>query len=486
MKESAASEIKIASASARRKAGASSPVFDEQGARSGPLMNMVQRAGCSGCPPALASLAGRMAGMPAGSRKEAALSLQRARGNRFVQRLAVQAKLTVGSDEKELRQGRLGAGGVEAELMQTKPESNRTGMPDRLKAGIELFSGIDMSDVRVHDNSDKPAQLNALAYTQGNQIHLGPGQGRHLPHEAWHVVQQKQGRVQATTQMKGLGINDDPSLEHEADMMGTKTAQFVPAPDEEMLQEKHLAHEAWHAVQQDDGSVAQLMNYDDLKSDIQKTNVHNVQSTGKGKLAGNARDFMQTGKAPTYHHIAPKEKLRTFVKQRKWALDNAENWMEMIQDEEHDAPKQANGDVLALAKAVNEFKTTTSYPTVRMVGNFYGRGGNGFSGPQPEFRNDDPSAGRERKKPTTFPGNTWAAAQAAADLADIQLEDEKPKNPTTDIIRSVIQQLNQMISALNAMGNDTNGFPTSEVENVDWKQLDPFAELTALKNWELM
>ncbi|HET7795918.1 MAG TPA: DUF4157 domain-containing protein, partial [Rhizobacter sp.] len=68
---------------------------------------------------------------------------------------------------------------------------NRTGMPDTLKAGIESLSGQDMSDVRVHRNSDKPGQLNALAYAQGNDIHLAPGQEQHLPHEAWHVVQQR-------------------------------------------------------------------------------------------------------------------------------------------------------------------------------------------------------------------------------------------------------------------------------------------------------
>jgi hypothetical protein len=71
-------------------------------------------------------------------------------------------------------------------------------MPDHLKAGIESLSGMDLSDVRVHLNSEKPAQLNALAYAQGNDIHLGPGQERHLPHEVWHVIQQRQGRVQAT------------------------------------------------------------------------------------------------------------------------------------------------------------------------------------------------------------------------------------------------------------------------------------------------
>jgi len=84
---------------------------------------------------------------------------------------------------------------------------------------------MDMSDVKVHYNSSKPAQLSALAYAQGNDIHVGPGQEKHLPHEAWHVVQQRQGRVQPTMQMKeSVPVNDDPGLEHEADVMGAKAA----------------------------------------------------------------------------------------------------------------------------------------------------------------------------------------------------------------------------------------------------------------------
>ncbi len=106
--------------------------------------------------------------------------------------------------------------------IQTQKESNKTGMPDNLKSGIESLSGMDMSDVRVHYNSPKPMQMNAHAYAQGNQIHLGSGQEKHLPHEAWHVVQQRQGRVQPTTQFQGQAINDDPGLEREADVMGNK------------------------------------------------------------------------------------------------------------------------------------------------------------------------------------------------------------------------------------------------------------------------
>ncbi|ASS49015.1 MAG: hypothetical protein CHH17_09795 [Candidatus Fluviicola riflensis] len=101
--------------------------------------------------------------------------------------------------------------------------ANNTGLPDNLKSGIENLSGYSMNDVKVHYNSDKPTQLNAHAYAQGSEIHLAPGQEKHLAHEAWHVVQQKQGRVQATKQLKGkVAINDDTSLEREADVMGAK------------------------------------------------------------------------------------------------------------------------------------------------------------------------------------------------------------------------------------------------------------------------
>ena len=100
--------------------------------------------------------------------------------------------------------------------------ANKTGLPDQLKSGIERLGGFAMDDVKVHYNSSKPAQLQAHAYAQGTDIHIAPGQERHLPHEAWHVVQQKQGRVKPTLQLKGIAINDDSALETEADVMGEK------------------------------------------------------------------------------------------------------------------------------------------------------------------------------------------------------------------------------------------------------------------------
>ena len=107
-------------------------------------------------------------------------------------------------------------------------KDNNTGLPDQLKIGIENLSGHSMDDVKVQYNSEKPAQLNAHAYAQGTAIHLAAGQEKHLAHEAWHVVQQKQGRVKPTLQMKGkVNINDDRGLEKEADMMGARAVSAV-------------------------------------------------------------------------------------------------------------------------------------------------------------------------------------------------------------------------------------------------------------------
>ncbi|UWY27407.1 DUF4157 domain-containing protein [Flavobacterium sp. TR2] len=120
-----------------------------------------------------------------------------------------------GIEEEEPLQGKF------ASPIQKK--ENNTGLPDNLKSGIENLSGYSMDDVKVHYNSDKPAQLQAHAYAQGTDIHIASGQEKHLPHEAWHVVQQKQGRVQPTLQMKGnVNVNDDAGLENEADVMGAK------------------------------------------------------------------------------------------------------------------------------------------------------------------------------------------------------------------------------------------------------------------------
>lgn len=100
-------------------------------------------------------------------------------------------------------------------------------LPDRLRAGIESLSGIALDDVRVHYDSPEPSRVDALAYAQGQDIHIAPGQEQHLPHEAWHVVQQAQGQVAPTTRiLRGAALNDDSALEREAERMGQRASRI--------------------------------------------------------------------------------------------------------------------------------------------------------------------------------------------------------------------------------------------------------------------
>jgi hypothetical protein len=111
-----------------------------------------------------------------------------------------------------------------------------TQMAPAVRAGMEASFGADFSAVRIHEGP-QAAAMGAQAYTQGTDIHFQPGgydphspQGRELlGHELTHVVQQGQGRVEATTQLKGAAVNASPALEREADEMGSRVASG-PAP----------------------------------------------------------------------------------------------------------------------------------------------------------------------------------------------------------------------------------------------------------------
>ncbi len=117
----------------------------------------------------------------------------------------------------------------------SQSSGNNTGLPDKLKNGMENLSGMSLDHVRVHYGSTKPAALQAHAYAVGSDIHIAKGQERHLPHELGHVVQQAEGRVRPTRRVNGLSISDDVGLEHEASEMGVRALDDV-------RQEKRLMH----------------------------------------------------------------------------------------------------------------------------------------------------------------------------------------------------------------------------------------------------
>ncbi len=139
------------------------------------------------------------------------------RSNKILQAMTDKVTQHVSMDDEENIQGKF-----ESPIQK----KNETGLPDNLKMGIETLSGFSMDNVRVHYNSSKPVTVQALAYTRGTDIHIAPGQERHLPHEAWHVAQQMAGRVAPTTEVGGLPVNDNADLEHEADVMGARANNF--------------------------------------------------------------------------------------------------------------------------------------------------------------------------------------------------------------------------------------------------------------------
>ena len=113
---------------------------------------------------------------------------------------------------------------------QPVQQVNRTGIPLQLKERLERSTGMSLNDVRVHYNSALPSGLDALAYTRGTQVEIGPGQKGCLPHELGHVIQQKLGLVRANAvHSSGAALNTDAGLERQADQIGAGKRINAPA-----------------------------------------------------------------------------------------------------------------------------------------------------------------------------------------------------------------------------------------------------------------
>lgn len=204
---------------------------------------------------------------------------------------------------------------------------NKTGLPDALKTGVENLSGYSLDNVRVHYNSPKPAQLQALAYTQGTDIHVAPGQEKHLPHEVWHVVQQTQGNVQPTTQKSGIPVNNDQRLEHEADVMGAKAV--MKAQESIQTQQKNDLPSAVNQV----GKLAAVQG----DAAVVQGNFPDSYNKDRRTEQGINKDSVQLD------HMVPQETLKKFAKTYKtlnvliatssWQNSETKNQIESIRKE---------------------------------------------------------------------------------------------------------------------------------------------------------
>lgn len=135
------------------------------------------------------------------------------------QRRAIQQ---TGHPKRERQPARPSLAGVGNRVLSRMIAEDAGALPRGLRGRIEGMSGLSLEDVRVHRGSAEPARVGAFAFTQGANIHVEAGQEEHLAHEAWHVVQQKQGRVPATGEVAGLPLNHSAALESEADAMAER------------------------------------------------------------------------------------------------------------------------------------------------------------------------------------------------------------------------------------------------------------------------
>ncbi len=95
---------------------------------------------------------------------------------------------------------------------------------------MESSFNTNFSNINIKKDSQQATDTDALAFTQGNNVHFAPEQlkpetkkGQELiGHEFAHVVQQREGKVKANKQIDKFPINDNKDLEKQADEQGKK------------------------------------------------------------------------------------------------------------------------------------------------------------------------------------------------------------------------------------------------------------------------
>jgi len=232
-------------------------------------------------------------------------------------------------------------------------KKNNTGLPDALKSGVENLSGHSMDDVKVHYNSPKPAQLNAHAYAQGTDIHVASGQEKHLPHEAWHVVQQKQGRVKPTKQLKAkVNINDDQTLENEADVMGAKAARTSESTAVELKQVGPISTST--VLRVNGNGEGGDDKKDDEKVDKKEKSTEEIVDKDESEDKGDAKETEKK-------EVVDSKSVIKEAKE-KYILDHKKEYEE-IKKALQKFSKRSGGDkmaLLALKKIIEEFKIVAS------------------------------------------------------------------------------------------------------------------------------
>ncbi len=173
-----------------------------------------------------------------------------------------------------------------------------SGRLHQMGAAIDVGASISLDNVQVHGGQVTPMRLGAHAYAQGDSIHFASGQERHLPHELGHVVQQRQGRVTPTASVAGVPINDDVSLEKEADRMGEKamretSAKIKPRPPRDFaeIQSRSIVADTYPC------HASHLQSHHRVRAEVLPHLVQQQQTVGKqdeGKSGSAGQSLAET------------------------------------------------------------------------------------------------------------------------------------------------------------------------------------------------
>ena len=133
----------------------------------------------------------------------------------------------------------LGPGANRYEVLGVRVPPPRGGreLPSDLRSKMERSFKTSLGGVRLREDPSA-MDLDALAYTRGADITVAPGHyqphsgsgQRLIAHEMVHVLQQRADRVPSPPPEDGLPVNEDRSLEREADRLGRRASWGLPAP----------------------------------------------------------------------------------------------------------------------------------------------------------------------------------------------------------------------------------------------------------------
>lgn len=133
----------------------------------------------------------------------------------------------------------LGPGANRYEVLGVRVPPPRGGreLPGQLRGKMERAFNTGLSGVRVREDASAD-DLDSLAYTRGADITMAPGHyqphsgsgQRLIAHEIVHLIQQRADRVPSPRAEGGLPVNQDHSLEREADRLGRRASWGLPAP----------------------------------------------------------------------------------------------------------------------------------------------------------------------------------------------------------------------------------------------------------------